>query len=65
MREVDWIVFSDDHLYRSIKYIREKYGADVRIVFTPQLYGSCENKTDETIYSKAIARFQHLVIFEE
>lgn len=54
--------YDECHLRRLIALNRLYHGSSVRIVFVPTLIGRSE---EETIFSKAAARFQHLINLED
>jgi hypothetical protein len=60
MRNLNWVVISDEHLYDSIKYIREHYGNSVNVVFIPTL-GFTPLTEENIIFSRAASKFQHLI----
>jgi hypothetical protein len=64
MHNFDWVALSDEHLYDSIKCIREHYGNSVRVVFKPAV-GVTSLTEDEIIFSRALAKFHHLIILED
>lgn len=49
------------HLRKVIASCKLRYGTSVKVVFEPLRFGSEEELT----FSRAVARFQHLMILEE
>jgi hypothetical protein len=61
--EQHWNVYSDEHIFNVLKHTKEFYGPDVIIVFIPATNPNFGE--DRLIYSRAAARFQHLMIIED
>jgi hypothetical protein len=58
---INRVVMSDEHLYSSIKYFRELYGSSVKIVYVSPS-NSIKLTEEDTIFARAAAKFQHLII---
>ena len=59
------VVSSEKQLCELQNYVREKYGAKVKLILMEpyeSAYFCCDQ---EIIFSKAAAKFQHLINFEE
>jgi hypothetical protein len=52
---------NESHLRRTIAFCKLRFGSSVQVVFEPLRFGSEEELT----FSRAVARFQHLMILEE
>jgi hypothetical protein len=61
--ELHWSIFSDEHLYKVLNLAKGLYGADIKISFISATRSSLGE--DGLIYSRAAARFQHLMILEK
>lgn len=58
-----WVIYSEERLYEVLEYYKKHYGEYTKMVFIPAtnpLFGE-----DGLIYSRAAARFQHLMILDE
>lgn len=61
IRTFHWHVYSDNQLYRSIEFLKGKYGTNLNIIFIP-VFSTVGYTEEEVIFSRAAAKFQHLVV---
>jgi hypothetical protein len=58
--ESHWSVISDEHLYEILEYTKKR---NIKPIFIPATQSSFGE--ERIIYSRAAARFQHLMILEK
>jgi hypothetical protein len=60
---LEYPIYSEEHFYRVKKYLKETYGRTL-VPVSFKSYGHWKGSEDQIIFSRAIAKFHHLIIVD-